>query len=80
MVHYGCWHEREKGFAVALLLLKTSDCRSPAATTEVFLNQLLRKAYTYITRVVGLLFGITGLEMRDEYRRVIDNIADYRRN
>lgn len=79
VVHYGCWHERGKEFADAPLLLKTSDSRPSAATTEVFLNQLLRNACAHITRVVALLFGIASPEMREEYRRVVENIADYRR-
>ena len=79
VVHYGCWHERGKEFAEAPLLLKTSDSRSAAATTEVFLNQLLRNACAHVTRVVALLFGIASPEMRDEYRRVVQNVANYRR-
>lgn len=79
VVHYGCWHERGKEFAEAPLLLKTSDSRPAAATTEVFLNQLLCNACAHVTRVVALLFGIASPEMRDEYRRVVENIARYRR-
>ncbi len=79
VVHYDCWHERGKEFADAPLLLKTSDSRPAAATTEVFLNQLLRNACAHITRVVALLFGIASPEMRDEYRRVVESIASYRR-
>lgn len=79
VVHYGCWHERGKEFAEAPLLLKTSDSRPAAATTEVFLNQLLRNACAHVTRVVALLFGIASPEMRDEYRLVVENVADYRR-
>ena len=79
VVHYGCWHERGKEFAGAPLLLKTSDSRPSAATTEVFLNQLLRNACAHITRVVALLFCIASAGMRDEYRRVVKNVAYYRR-
>lgn len=79
VVHYGCWHERGKEFAEATLLLKTSDSRPATATTGVFLNQLLCNACAHVTRVVALLFGIASPEMRDEYRRVVENIAHYRR-
>lgn len=79
VVHYGCWHERGKEFAEAPLLLKTSDSRPASATTEVLLNQLLRNACAHVTRVVALLFGIASPEMRDEYRRVVENAANYRR-
>ena len=78
VVHYGCWHERGKGFAEAPLLLKTSDSRPASATTEVFLDHLLRNAFAHVTRVVALLFGIASPEMRDEYRRVVENVAHYR--
>ncbi|KAF6232155.1 hypothetical protein HO173_009538 [Letharia columbiana] len=79
VVHYGCWHERGKEFADAPLLLKTSDSRPSADTKEGFLKQLLRNACAHITRVVALLFGIASPEMRDQYRRVVESIADYRR-
>ena len=79
MAHYGCWHERGNEFANALLLLKTSDSRPSAATTEVFLNQLLRHVCAHISRVVALQSGIASPGLRDQYRRVVENVADYRR-
>lgn len=43
------------------------------------MKQLLRNDCDHITRVIALLFGIASPEMRNEYRLVVENIADYRR-
>ena len=79
----GCSTLLKKGlaFADALLLLKTSEVKlSLLPRTDIsFLNQLLRDACAYTTLVVVLLFGIANPEIRDEFRRVVENIADHSR-